>query len=105
MFDSITKLIARAKERDIPLWRVMLETEMALTEQTEEEIFVELAARYAVMARSVEKTLDAPLPALGGLIDGNAMAQNTYAKSGGISGGLINKLMARALSGSEVHAW
>jgi len=104
MFDSITKLLARATERGIPLWRVMLETEMALTEQTEEEIFAKLAERYVVMARSVEKALDTSLPTLGGLIDGNAMAQNTYAKHGGVSGNFINKLMARALSGSEVNA-
>jgi len=55
--------------------------------------------------RSAEKALETPQPTpLAGLIKGIAMTQNTYAETGGISGGFINKLMARALSCSEVNA-
>ena len=105
MFDSITKLLTRAKEQNIPLWRSVLEEEMALTEASEEAIFARLKERYAVMVRSAEKALDAPQPTVGGLIDGIAMTQNAYAaQTDGISGGFINKLMARALSCSEVNA-
>jgi len=105
MFDSITKLQTRAREKNIPLWRAVLEEEMALTEGSEEVIFTRLKERYAIMVRSAEKALDAPQSTMGGLIEGIAMTQNTYAtRTDGISGGFINKLMARALSCSEVNA-
>ena len=104
MFDSIARLQERAKEHEMPLWQAVLETETDLTEQTEEKVFARLKERYEVMVRSAEKALDTPQPTLGGLIEGTAMAQNTYAATGGISGGFINKLMARALSCSEVNA-
>jgi len=104
MYDSIEKLLSLARERGIPVWRVVLEAEMQVSDMTEAEVFAQAAARFAVMRRSAEKALHEPQPTLGGLIEGIAQKQHTYAASGGVSGSFVNTLMARALSASEVNA-
>ena len=103
-YNSIAQMIALSNTNEIPLWRVVLEAEIALTERTEDEVFNKLRNRYNVMRRSCERALTEPLPTLGGLITGLAGTQQTYAETGGIAGTFINQLMARALSASEVNA-
>jgi len=104
MYDSIAKLLTQARERNIPVWQVVLEAEMQVSQLTEAEVMARMAERFTVMCRSAEKALCEPQPTLGGLIEGLAQKQNTYAESGGVAGSFINKLMARALSASEVNA-
>jgi len=104
MYDSIAKLQSLAETHDVPLWRVVLDTEINHAECTEEEVFTRLSAHYAVMKTAAERALTAPQPTVGNLIEGVARDQNTHAARGGIAGPMINKLMARALSCSEVNA-
>ena len=39
MYRSIEELIKQAKEQEIPLWQVVLNMEMHITEATKEEIY------------------------------------------------------------------
>lgn len=103
-YNSITQMLTLAADHDIPLWQVVLQAEMTQTQQSEAVIFQRLSARYEVMCRSCNRALTEPLPTIGGLIEGVASAQHTYAATGGLSGEFINRLMARALSASEVNA-
>ena len=98
MYRSIEELIKQAKEQEIPLWQVVLNMEMHITEATKEEIYEKLDKRYEVMYRCVHKALQQPQQTAGNLISGVAGSQDT------ICGSLINHVMALALSASEVNA-
>ncbi|MCL2842739.1 MAG: L-serine ammonia-lyase, iron-sulfur-dependent, subunit alpha [Oscillospiraceae bacterium] len=103
-YNSIAQMLTLAETHNMSLWQVVLEAEMAQTEQSADDIFRRLSARYEVMRRSAKRALEEPLPTIGGLIEGVASTQHTYAATGGISGEFINRLMAQALSASEVNA-
>jgi len=104
MYDSIEKLLSLARARSVPVWQIVLEAEMQVSDMTETEVFAQLTERFAVMRRSAERALHEPLPTMGGLIEGIAQKQHNYAASGGVAGSFVNTLMARALSASEVNA-
>jgi len=104
MYHSIKQLFALAKERNIPAWQIVLETEMEQFELSEEQIMDKLRERYAIMTRSATLALYQPQDTLGGLISGISSKQQAYSQTEGISGKFINSVMARALSCSEVNA-
>ncbi len=105
MYNTINDIYTGAKNKNAHLWEVILENEKNLTGLTDEQIFQQLDSRYEVMCKSAEKALDQALPTVGGLIEGLSTTQNNYSKNDNtICGGFINKLMARALSCSEVNA-
>lgn len=104
MYQTIEELTRLARERDCPLWQIVLEGEQALTGLGEEEIWRRLEQRYDIMFQSATKALDRGLGA-GTLIDGVSARQQSYGDGpGSITGGFVNRLMARALSGSECNA-
>lgn len=87
------------------LWRTVLKNECQLSGKTEADVFTGLKQRYEVMERSAEKALKNKQETVGGLISGIASVQQTYAESGkGLCGGFLNRVMALALSCSEVNA-
>lgn len=105
MYQSIAELLALAEEQEVPLWRVILENEMRLTEKTEEEVFHRLEDTYEVMVRSATKALTTPQPSIGGLITGISSLQNTHSQSGNtLCGPWLNRMMALAFSCSESNA-
>lgn len=105
MYQSIAGLLALAEEQEVPLWHVILENEMRLTEKTEEEVFHRLEDTYEVMVRSATKALTTPLPSIGGLITGISSLQNTHSQSGNtLCGPWLNRMMALAFSCSESNA-
>ncbi len=105
MYQNIQQLVELAETRQLPLWRIVLESEMQLTEESEEEIFAALDSRYAVMESSAGKALKGPLSTSGGLIEGVASRHFAYSvKDDTVSGGFLNRIMAMALSSSEVNA-
>lgn len=69
-----------ARQRGIPLWRVVLEYEMHQKGRTEEEIWMRLAQVYAVMRDAVESGLREPRQTLSGLVrdTGKKLAQATF---------------------------
>ena len=104
MYNTLAELLKQSCDHGVPLWRIVLENESRLTGCEEQEIFGKLAAHYDVMCHSSEQALHKGLSMAGGLIAGIASRQHDYAGQGGISGSLINLIMARALSCSEVNA-
>lgn len=104
MYHNLQELLNIATEREVPLWKIILENEMKLSQMTEEEVFVNLSRRYKVMEASAHKAMEQNLHVKGSLINGLAYSQNQYAKEGNtLSGELINHVMALALSSSEVN--
>ena len=102
MYQTIRGLLNLAEERKVPLQQIVLENEMALSGKTEEEVYELLEQHYAVMVGSATKALSDPQAMPGRLVSGRAAKQNNY--QGALSGDYLNKIMAMALSGSEVNA-
>ena len=104
MYYNLQGLLKIAMEREVPLWKIILENEMKLSQMTEDEVFANLSRRYKVMEASAHKAMEQKLHVKGSLINGLAYSQNQYAKEGNTLGGeLINHVMALALSSSEVN--
>lgn len=104
MYDSAAELLAAAEAQGAALWKIALQSEMERGGLTEEAVFHGLDMRYTVMEASANKGLAHALPCTGGLIDGMAARQQSFSESGGLCGGFLNLVMARALSCSETNA-
>jgi L-serine dehydratase len=105
MYNDVNGLVRCASDRNVEIWVIALENEMDLTGRSEEEIFSELDKRFMVMEASAEKALNKSLSTAGGLIEGIAKAQWSYANSnGGLVGPFLNRAMARSFSCGEVNA-
>ena len=105
MYRSLSELQSMAEQRKSPIWRIVLENEMKQTDKTEEAVMKKLQINFHVMEKSAAKALSQSLPTFGNLISGISVTQNTYARTGEtLCGGMINQMMALALSSSEVNA-
>lgn len=105
MYGSIKELTELAKKESVPIWKIILDTEMKITECSEEQVYDKLDKRYEVMYKSVHKALQEPQVITGNLISGSAKKQYEYSEQQDTLGGfLINHIMALALSASEVNA-
>ncbi len=105
MYKDLTSLLAEATEAKQPLWRIIAEEEMRLSEIKEHELLMRLDTRLSVMEQSAMRALESPLETVGGLISGVASRHARYANDRkGLAGGLANRVMAFALSCSEVNA-
>ena len=104
-YNNISELFNMAEERDVPLSQIILETESALTECSYDDIYKEMERRYEVMKSSAKNALFEARKPAGGLIEGITKTHYDYTVKGDtLSGDFINKVMARALSCSEVNA-
>ena len=104
MYNHIEELIKCAKEKQSPLWKIILENECEITEKSEEEVFALLDKRYEVMLRSVHKALEEPQQTVGNLITGMSNKQHIYSQTEDtLCGKELNHVMAMALSASEVN--
>lgn len=105
MYKDLASLLAEATEAGVPLWRIIADEELRLTEMTDHELMMRLDTRLSIMEQSANRALEEPLETVGGLISGVASRHQTYARDkGGLAGRLANQVMAYALSSSEVNA-
>ena len=105
MYKDFASLLAQAAEAKAPLWRIIAEDEMRLSELSEHELLMRLDTRLSVMEQSAKRALEEPLETVGGLISGVACRHARYAENGkALTGRLANRVMAYALSSSEVNA-
>lgn len=105
MYQNFEQLLSLCSEKKEVLWRIILENECAVQNTTENAVFTELDKRFTVMEESAAKALDKPLATAGNLISGYACRHNAYnKKTPGLCGTFINRVIALALSVSEVNA-
>ncbi len=105
MYKNGEELLQQATGKNVPLYQIILEDEIALSSRTEEEVRDEFAVRYEVMKNSASKALHKSEKTAGGLIEGVAKTQYAFAQTGnGLMGDDLNEVMAMALSCSEVNA-
>ena len=102
---TFASMLENQRRKAVPLWQIILDGQTELYGGTEQEVFDELNRRYEIMCASSLKALDKPLETAGRLITGYASTHQAYAeKEESLCGGFINRVMARALSCSEVNA-
>lgn len=104
MYRNFADVARACAQRGIGPAQLFLESECRLTERAPDEVRAQLRARWAVMEASARQALEAPQRTAGGLIDGMAHRQWTYAPGQSLCGPFLNRVMARALSCSEVNA-
>lgn len=105
MYHNIAELLGLAEERKVSLYKIILENEMLLSEKSEEEIYKQLEERYQVMKASANKALSKPQETVGNLITGLSHQHSEYSNTEDtLCGNYLNKVMAFALSCSEVNA-
>lgn len=105
MYHTMKDMLSIAKEQDLTLYELVLENEVRLMETSRESVLKELENRYEVMRESASKALYKEGETVGNLIKGVAKEHYLYTNQGNtVCGSLINEVMARALSSSEVNA-
>lgn len=105
LYHTMSDMLRISQERRMPLYKLVLENEIRLMETTKEEVLKELDNRYQVMRESASKALYQEGKTVGNLIKGIAKQHYRYAgRENSVCGSLINEVMARALSASEVNA-
>ncbi|MCA1954087.1 MAG: L-serine ammonia-lyase, iron-sulfur-dependent, subunit alpha [Anaerolinea sp.] len=106
MFHSLAELVQQAQARALPLWEIILEGEIKLSDEPRSVIWNRMRQRLEVMRRSTGQGLEAPLHSLSGLTRGSAHRFWNWLESGAqpLSGPLLSRAIARALSVSETNA-
>ena len=105
MYNFGYELLAVAKEKNMRISEVVLLNETEQTGRTPEEVKNRQWDYYEVMVNSATSAIEQPRDTMGMMIKGDAQKMNKYMLSGNtISGDFMNKMMARALSCSEVNA-
>ena len=102
-FQNGKELLAICHERNETIAEVLLDCETRLTGVSKEEIKKEIGEMLEVMEESAHAALDRPIPSISGMVGGDAKkAQAATASS--LSGPVLMRAMAMALSTSEVNA-
>ena len=93
------------EEQNKTIYELQLDQEMEASDMTKDEIYDYLRKTYEIMKKSANAGLAEPITSMSGMTGKNAFKVNDYSmNSKSISGALITKAMARALSTSEVNA-
>lgn len=79
MYRNFADVARACAQRGIGPAQLFLESECRLTERAPDEVRAQLRERWAVMEASARQALEAPQRTAGGLIDGMAHRQWTYA--------------------------
>ncbi|SYX85518.1 L-serine ammonia-lyase, iron-sulfur-dependent, subunit alpha [Paenibacillus alvei] len=104
MFHSVAELVRLAEEKQCKISRVMLEREVALRQQTEEEIMQAMDANLTVMEQAIEKGLKG-VQSLSGLTGGDALLLHQYIAGGNaLAGSLVLDAVSKAIATNEVNA-
>lgn len=105
MYTSASSMMDACKEQNKKIYELQLQEEMEAEELNKEDVYEYLRKTYEIMKKSATAGLETPIMSMSGMTGKNAFKVNEYAESGNsVSGSLINKAMARALSTSEINA-
>ncbi|NLJ58671.1 MAG: L-serine ammonia-lyase, iron-sulfur-dependent, subunit alpha [Tissierellia bacterium] len=106
MFVSSGKdLLEKCNEKNIPIWEYTIREEIESSESNREKVIEKMRSTLHVMMNSSQYAQDNEVKSVSGLIGGDAYKIKNYSDKGEtLTGELMNKAMARALSSSEVNA-
>ncbi|MGN1466854.1 MAG: L-serine ammonia-lyase, iron-sulfur-dependent, subunit alpha [Ruminococcus sp.] len=105
MYENVEQLINLCLERKQKIWQVVLDNEVSISGKSESAVLKRFEHRFRVMEKSARRALNTPYETAGNLISGIASKQFKYAQSSqSVCGIEINRIMAYALSSSEINA-
>lgn len=104
-YDSLSDLVAAAKEQNVSLSVLVLRDQAASAEKTEEEMFQTMTQSLQVMKESVQDGLVAGIRSASGLTGGDAFKMHEAVKNGkNICGKVFGTALTKALAVSETNA-
>ena len=104
-YDSIAELVNEAEKRGLKLSELVLKTQAAMTEKTEEEMFETMERSLQVMKESVQDGLDKDKRSASGLTGGDAYKLNEALKAGkNIAGHFFGNAMMKAVAVAQTNA-
>lgn len=103
-YQSVSELCQLAEREERTLSQVILSDQAEQLEQSEQDLYDQMAARLRVMRESVQAGMDPELRSASGLSGGDAAKMLRYAAAGGMTGTFVNEAIARALAASECNA-
>lgn len=104
-YDSIAELVNEAEKRGLKLSELVLKTQAAMTEKTEEEMFETMERSLQVMKESVQDGLDKDKRSASGLTGGDAYKLNEALKAGkNIAGHFFGNAMVKAVAVAQTNA-
>lgn len=105
MYNSLKSMIQEVSESNLDLAELIILNETKKFDYTREEIFQMMKERWQIMAESTKTAIEKEHTLKRTFISGMAVKQNEYSKKEDtLCGEFLNKVMARALSCSEVNA-
>ncbi len=103
MYNKANEVLEIHRTTGKEVWEIAIEKDLENTSLTKEEIMDSLKQTINVMRESAYKGLDEAIMSLSGLTGGNGKRMNSF-KDSSLSGPVITRAMAMALSVSEVNA-
>ncbi len=105
IFRNGNELINLCRTHKKNMGQIMILREMEITGRTVEAVRREMNEKLGIMRKAAKQGLENEMKSVGGLIGGEARKLNAWNKKDkSISGTVINKAVARALSVMEVNA-
>lgn len=103
-YDSVAALCQAAEQAGTTISAVALKDQAEQMEISEEEIYTRMEKNLHVMIDAVHEGMNPELRSTSGLTGGDAAKLEAYAGTGGLTGGFLNRAMARAIAVSEYNA-
>ncbi len=104
MYNSGHELLEMALKEGLRLSSVVIREESKMTGQPTEDLLDKMKETLHVMAESAQRGISEHMSSMGGLTGGDAKRVEEHRMGRTLCGPVINKVMARALSSSEVNA-
>ncbi len=101
---SIAALCQAAEQAGKPVSEIVLADQAEQMETPAEELYARMARSLQVMRDAVREGKHPDLRSASGLTGGDAARMEAYAETGGLTGGFLNRAIARALAVSEYNA-
>ena len=104
-YDSVAELVREAEKRGLKLSELVLKSQAAIAEKTEEEMFKVMERSLQVMKESVQDGLDKEKRSASGLTGGDAFKMNEVLKAGRtMTGPFFGNAMMKAIAVAQTNA-
>lgn len=105
-YETIAELVSEAEKRNIKISELVLEDQAKAMEKEPSKLYEKMAADFDIMVESVQEGSKKDQKSMSGLTGGEGFLMNEYLEKtgGGLSGSLMTKAMARALSVAGCNA-
>ena len=103
-YDTIDSLCRAAEEAGQPISQVVLADQAEQMEASPQALYARMLDSLKVMQNAVQAGMAPDLRSASGLSGGDAAKMQAYAATGGLTGTVLNRAMARALAVSEYNA-